>query len=336
MRDIRIILFCVAVVVVGWWVLFRSGEPGGPAGEPGADGPVDEAGEEGAFTTAEGFQRSHEAARLLSQAEEADRAGSGSRAQELLGRAAAYRGTWAGGEAARRLAARAGQQTGEQPSGAADERGRPAVAVETALPPEEAPRRADEPYTVAPGDTFTHIARRMGTTVEQIKLANRKRDDLIRVGDRITVSWRVPSVVIDKAGPRLYLIYRGEVLRSYPCGIGKMDRGSGLSATPEGVFVIEKKVENPPWWRPGERIEYGDPRNILGTRWMGFKPTETLTGYGIHGTTQPETVPGRHSQGCIRLLNKDVEEVFEWVPKGTKVYIYARWRPPVRAGGPPR
>ncbi|MCK4299218.1 MAG: LysM peptidoglycan-binding domain-containing protein, partial [Planctomycetes bacterium] len=144
---------------------------------------------------------------------------------------------------------------GEQPSGAADESRRPAGAVETALPPEEAPRRADEPYTVAPGDTFTHIARRMGTTVEHIKLANRKRDDLIRVGDRITVSWRMPSIVIDKAGPRFYLIYRGEVLRSYPCGIGKMDAGSGLSVTPEGVFVIEKKVENPPWWRPGERIE---------------------------------------------------------------------------------
>jgi lipoprotein-anchoring transpeptidase ErfK/SrfK len=92
------------------------------------------------------------------------------------------------------------------------------------------------------------------------------------------------------------------------------------------------RIKDPPWYRRGERIEHGDPRNILGTRWMGFKPTSDLTGYGIHGTTQPESVPGRVSNGCIRMRNADVEELFEWVPKGTKVYVLSRWQPPTTAG----
>ena len=178
-----------------------------------------------------------------------------------------------------------------------------------------------------PGDTLVKIARRMGTTVEQIKLANHKQDDFLRAGERIIISWRKPVIVIDKEALKLYLLYGGKVVRAYPVGIGRSDGETGLSATPEGDFEIATKLKNPPWYRRGERIEYGDPRNILGTRWMGFKPTAELHGYGIHGTTQPETVPGRYSNGCIRMLNRDVEELFEWVPRGTKVYIRARWRP---------
>jgi lipoprotein-anchoring transpeptidase ErfK/SrfK len=121
------------------------------------------------------------------------------------------------------------------------------------------------------------------------------------------------------------------VARIYPVAIGKGDGEKELSATPEGDFVIDAKIKDPPWYRRGERIEHADPRNILGTRWMGFKPTSELTGYGIHGTTEPQTVPGRASNGCIRMHNADVEELFEWVPKGTKVYVRPRWQPPTAA-----
>jgi len=159
-------------------------------------------------------------------------------------------------------------------------------------------------------------------------LANRKRDDLIRVGERIIISWAMPTIVVSKEDLKLYLCYKGEIVDSYPIGIGKVDGDTGLSATPEGVFVVEDKIKNPPWWTRGEKIEYGDPRNILGTRWMGFKDTTELVGYGIHGTTQPETVPGRYSQGCIRMHNEHVEDLFEWVPAGTKVYVHSSWRPP--------
>lgn len=46
--------------------------------------------------------------------------------------------------------------------------------------------------------------------------------------------------------------------------------------------------------------------------------------YGIHGTNKPWSIGQFASHGCIRMRNKDVEELFEWVPVGTPVRIEGR------------
>jgi lipoprotein-anchoring transpeptidase ErfK/SrfK len=328
MRDILIILFCVAVVAVGWYVFVAS--RGHEVAAPTDRGITGEGGQTDRLTPAEKLERSQEAARLLGAATEAERTGDQARVRELLGKAAEYGDTWAGTEARKRLAALPKEQAASAATAAGAKAPTAGSAQEVVL--DEAPSRPDEPYAVQLGETLSSISRRLGTSVEQIKLANHKRDDFVRAGERLIVSWRMPTVVVDKEGLKLYLLYHGEVARIYPAAIGKGDGEKELSATPEGVFVIDARIKDPPWYRRGERIEHSDPRNILGTRWMGFKPTSDLTGYGIHGTTQPETVPGRVSNGCIRMRNADVEELFEWVPKGTKVYVLSRWQPPTTAG----
>ncbi|HHN47143.1 MAG TPA: L,D-transpeptidase, partial [Planctomycetes bacterium] len=58
-----------------------------------------------------------------------------------------------------------------------------------------------------------------------------------------------------------------------------------------------------------------------GTRWLGFGNSGPGKGLGIHGTTEPETVPGNVSLGCIRMLNEDVEELYDLAPIGTEVII---------------
>ena len=100
-------------------------------------------------------------------------------------------------------------------------------------------------------------------------------------------------------------------------GIGKED------LTPAGEFSIGSKVKNPDWYKGGStRIPYGDPRNILGTRWMTIVGADKAQrGYGIHGTTLPASVPGQTSAGCIRMLNENAEELYEWVPPATHVLI---------------
>jgi len=78
------------------------------------------------------------------------------------------------------------------------------------------------------------------------------------------------------------------------------------------------KPEKPEWFRPGGGvIPYGDPGNLLGTRWMAIDSP----GYGIHGTWEPETIGKQLSAGCIRMLNRDVEELYTIVPVGTPVKI---------------
>jgi len=44
-------------------------------------------------------------------------------------------------------------------------------------------------------------------------------------------------------------------------------------------------------------------------------------GYGIHGTDDPPSIGNAVSHGCVRLLNQQVEELFEMVPIGTAVNI---------------
>ncbi|MFQ5787157.1 MAG: L,D-transpeptidase, partial [Thermodesulfobacteriota bacterium] len=67
--------------------------------------------------------------------------------------------------------------------------------------------------------------------------------------------------------------------------------------------------------------QFGDPKNVLGTRWIGFEDKEGLYGYGIHGTTEPDSIGKEMSNGCIRLTNEDVEELFNYVKAKTKVVI---------------
>ncbi|MBM3248214.1 MAG: L,D-transpeptidase, partial [Candidatus Omnitrophica bacterium] len=55
----------------------------------------------------------------------------------------------------------------------------------------------------------------------------------------------------------------------------------------------------------------------LGTRWMGFDIPE----YGIHGTTEPESIGKQATKGCVRMINKDVEELYSILPVGTEVTI---------------
>lgn len=64
-------------------------------------------------------------------------------------------------------------------------------------------------------------------------------------------------------------------------------------------------------------VPFGDPKNILGSRWMGI----SHPGYGIHGTTEPGSIGKNVTAGCVRLKNEDVEELYSIVPEGTEVVI---------------
>jgi hypothetical protein len=139
----------------------------------------------------------------------------------------------------------------------------------------------------------------------------------IREGQILKVPTEEVSLRVSKTRFRLWVLLGGVYIREFPVGIGKNDK------TPEGEFVVETKIEKPVWYEPkGGKVPFGDPRNPLGTRWMGFKRTRLAAGYGIHGTSDPGTIGKAVSEGCIRMSNGDVEELFEWIPRGTKVVIH--------------
>lgn len=106
-----------------------------------------------------------------------------------------------------------------------------------------------------------------------------------------------------------YLIYVFEdkvLIREYPCSGGKSNTPS-----PQGT------------WRIVEKDNWGEG---FGGYWMGLNvPFGT---YGIHGTVFPWIIgKSNASKGCIRMLTKDAEELYNLVPIGTSVTIVQKSLP---------
>ncbi|MDF1726844.1 MAG: L,D-transpeptidase [Sulfitobacter sp.] len=134
--------------------------------------------------------------------------------------------------------------------------------------------------------------------------------------------------------PRSHYLYfvtaPGQALR-YGVGVGK----AGLDFT--GTAVIQVKKEWPTWRPTDEMIERepqtyerfigntdaqpGGPGNPLGARALYLFQNGRDTYYRIHGTTQPSSIGRSVSNGCIRMLNEHVIDLYNRVPIGTKVTV---------------
>lgn len=110
------------------------------------------------------------------------------------------------------------------------------------------------------------------------------------------------TIVVDLSDCRLFLVNTAtkKIVKSYPVACGK-------PSTPSPVGI----------WRIADK---GMWANSFGTRWMGFDVTWGR--YGIHGTNKPYSIGTASSQGCIRMYNKDVEDLYPKVSIGTTVIIY--------------
>ena len=166
-------------------------------------------------------------------------------------------------------------------------------------------------YVVKPGDSLYVIARKNHTTVDLIKKINGLKNDNIYPRMKLKIHTAPFSIRIDKSENVLSLYSNGEVVKKYSVATGKKN------CTPVGDFKITDKLVNPTWFKTGAILPPGSPENALGSRWMGLdKPA-----YGIHGTIEPKSIGTQASEGCIRMLNEEVEELYSIVPVGTKVTI---------------
>ncbi|USG67833.1 L,D-transpeptidase family protein [Brevibacillus ruminantium] len=98
----------------------------------------------------------------------------------------------------------------------------------------------------------------------------------------------------------LELKENGKVIKTYRIGVGTRDTPS-----PVGVFEIVDKRKN---WFDG-----------FGPRWMQLNVGWGT--FGIHGTDKPYSIGGFVSEGCIRMFDNQVEELYDLVSVGTKVTI---------------
>lgn len=153
----------------------------------------------------------------------------------------------------------------------------------------------------------------------------------LRVGDtdiRLPVAITQPAlrteafakvVLVNTRTNTLHLYLDREVARTY-----RVATGTPGHPTPLGQFRITAKRRNPTWgnpWAPWSMnmpafIGPG-PDNPLGTRALNLN----VSGIRIHGTPDAASIGGPASHGCIRMLMREAEELFELVEVGTPVLI---------------
>lgn len=145
---------------------------------------------------------------------------------------------------------------------------------------------------------------------------------------RFPPKYGVGVVVVDPRSRFLYLVERRGVARRYVVGVGKA--GFGWS----GNAVIGRKEEWPHWRPTDDMIERdprkyakyadgveGGPLNPLGARALYLYSDGEDTLYRIHGTNEPWTVGRAVSNGCIRMVNEHVEDLYNRVDIGTPVVV---------------
>lgn len=129
----------------------------------------------------------------------------------------------------------------------------------------------------------------------------------------------------------LYLVTEPRKAMRYGVGVGK----AGLEFT--GTATIDVKKEWPTWRPTNEMIQRsprtyskfvnnsyvqpGGPDNPLGARALYLFQGGVDTYFRIHGTTAPESIGQSLSNGCIRMLNEHVTDLYERVPIGTVVTV---------------
>jgi hypothetical protein len=117
-------------------------------------------------------------------------------------------------------------------------------------------------------------------------------------------------LIVDRRRLTARLERRGRTVLRARIGIGER-----RWPTPKGSYMVRNRITG-----------FDDP--VYGALAFGTTAkSATLTDWpgggfiGIHGTNQPEILPGRVSHGCIRMRNRDIRRLDRRMPVGTPVTI---------------
>jgi lipoprotein-anchoring transpeptidase ErfK/SrfK len=127
------------------------------------------------------------------------------------------------------------------------------------------------------------------------------------------------TIIVNTRERRLYFVLGGGTAIRYQVGVGKAGKQWA------GVSQIDGKYTYPAWSPPADmlrgRAPYvipgGAPQNPMGVAALTLANTE----FAIHGTNAPGSIGGFVSNGCIRMHNQDIADLFQRVQVGTPVVV---------------
>ena len=170
---------------------------------------------------------------------------------------------------------------------------------------------------------------------------------IILLFSAVNISAMTYKIDIDISQQRLYLKQNDDLIKSYPISSSKYGEGSteNSNMTPLGLHVIKEKIgtDVPINTLFISRINTKRTVNIENSRnktkddhitsrilWLdgleeGKNKGKGVDSYSryiyIHGTHEEGLIGEKASHGCIRMLNNDVIDLYNYVNIGTEVYI---------------
>lgn len=155
---------------------------------------------------------------------------------------------------------------------------------------------------------------------------------------RVREEFAPGEIHVNPAQFALYLTLPKKQAIRYAVGVG---RGNLYHA---GEFTVGARKEWPSWkptpammarqpalysaFEEGGRFENGQPggpSNPLGARALYLFDARGRDSYlRIHGTNRPRTIGTQVSNGCARLINEHIADLYERVPIGTRVVLYPK------------
>jgi hypothetical protein len=173
-----------------------------------------------------------------------------------------------------------------------------------------------ENYLVRPGDSLQVIGNKHKVPYETLmRINNIRRPKALQAGKTIKVPSGPFHAKVHRSTFTLDLYLQDTYVRSFKVGLGK----AGYE-TPTGLWRVshDGKLISPDWPDPdvpGRVLKAGDPEYPLGSRWIGLDgvsgAARDRTGFGIHGTKDPDEIGTAASRGCIRMYNGEAVLVYD-------------------------
>jgi len=175
-------------------------------------------------------------------------------------------------------------------------------------------------YKVESGDMLSGIAARHKVPYKFLmKINNIQSEKSLRAGQIIKVVNGPFHAVAYLSSFTMDLYLQNVYVKSYKIGIGKPGK-----ETPAGLWraKLGGKLIKPVWTDPetGRTYKSDDPDYPLGSGWIALEGldsrTQHITGIAIHGTKDEATIGTKSSQGCIRLFNGEIIELYDMFEQG--------------------
>ena len=165
-------------------------------------------------------------------------------------------------------------------------------------------------HVIQAGDLLQNIAKDYDVSWEYLTKLNRTDAKKIRAGQKLKVIRGPFAAVVDLSDREMTVHSHGHYVARFEVGIGQDN------SSPLGTLKVQEKLRDPNYYGPTGVTKHDDPQNPLGEYWLDLGES-----FGIHGTIDESSIGKAESQGCIRMKNRDIADVYDLLTVGSEVLI---------------